>query len=259
MAHGASVRVALINQSEADSKALPLLATVLTQFMAMFAADTDETPTEVIVAPNNIAPPGFIEALILQTPDVDGALAYHDRDDKGNPRIKSFYGLIPGGEIFHDPSGGLASLNAELQHEIAETKRDPFANRYVDLAIKDPQGSGKIYKSVADEDEDPVQESGDSFDVEGTKCDRTNYVLPVWFDQDAPKGTIVDRLNMLSGPATVAAGGYVIVREAYTQDDQIFARCIKLEHHSPMMAWRAKKKALPHSRTARRLAQVVQL
>lgn len=253
------VKIALTNKSEADSAAFPLLAQALKQFLDEYSQDWDLGPAEVRFAADGVVPPDHIEAVVLQTPDVDGALAYHDRDEQGNPRIKAFYGLVPGGELFHGPAGDGGSLLGELQHEGAETWSDLFANIYTDLTIADPQGSGKIYRACALETEDPVQEIADAFTVQGQKCDRTNYVLPRWFDPDASKGTKVDRIGVLPGPATVAAGGYVIVREAYAQDGQIFARHLKLDHHVPMQAWRARKKEHISSRTARRLAKVVRL
>lgn len=256
------MRTALINLSSADNKAMPILAEGLTAFGKMFCSDYGYDPSlvEVHVFANEAqAPTGWIKALVLDDLDAPGAMAYHDRDDQGNPYIKCGFHVIPNGELFRGPSGDGASLMGELQHEWAETMFDPFANSFYDIDIVDPQGSGKVYHSAAGETEDPVQEVVDSFDVQGTKCDRTNYVLPPWFDPTAPRGTKVDRIGALPGPGTVAAGGYVIVRESFTQDEQVFARCVRLDHHVPMRMWRAQKKASQHSRTARRLAKVVKL
>lgn len=257
------MRYALVNAgSQADTKAFPLLAEALTIFMKQYAVDKRLDPSAMECHPFptvDAVPPGWIQTLVQQTLDVDGAAAYHDRDAHGRAIIRCGYGIIPGGELFHDKAGRGSSLLGELEHEAAETEDDEGANQWVDLVVVDPQNPHSIYQVAAKESVDPIQETFDTFMVNGTKCDRTNYVLNEWYNGGVPKGVKVDRMGVLHGPGSIGPGGYCIVRRAIQRDGEVFAAALRLDHRDPMSHWRMAKKASKSSRTQYRLNQIVRL
>jgi|SRR6185369_2300713 len=257
------MRYALVNSgSLADPKAFPLLAEGLTVFLKGYAADKrlDPSAMECQAFPSaEQAPAGWVKILVQQTLDAPDAAAYHDRDEHGMPIIRCGYGLVPGGELFHDNTGRGSSLIGEAEHECAETEDDDNASTWVDLDVVDPQNPHHVYHIAAKEACDPTQETFDTMTVNGTKMDRTNYVLDEWYNSRIPKGTKVDRLGVLAGPGCIAPGGYCIVRRAVQRDGEVFAAALRLDHRDPMSTWRMQKKAHTSSRTQRRLLHVVRI
>jgi hypothetical protein len=257
------MRYALINAgSLADSKAFPLLAAACDVILKEYAALKRLDPSQMEVQPFpsiDSAPDGWVKTLVQQTLDVDGAMAYHDRDAQGNPIVLCGYGLVPGGEIFRGKTGNGDSLLGELGHELLETEEDESANQWVDLDVTDPQDPTNVFHLAAKEPADPTQETFDTITVNGTVCDRTNYVLNAWYNSQVPAGTPVDRMGVLTRPGTIAPGGYCIVRRAYSEEGQVFARALRLDHRVAMADWRMMKKSHPRSRTQRRLSQVVRI
>ncbi len=249
------MKIALLNQSKADSAAFPRLAEGMKKFLDLFCADWGLLPIEVRWFPDaKSGPAGFVGCVVLDHADTD-RIGYHDRDDDGNSIIKGFLDGVPNGELFRGPDGDGGSLLGLLQHEAAETAIDPFANCYVDRDVTDP-ATNKIYHSVAFEVADAVQELADTLTLDdGTLCDRVDYLLPGWFNPDASGGAF-DRLGALTGAGTIAKGGYALVRETVAEDGQVCARTRRVDHPVQKMAeWRARLKALPTSRTSRRLAK----
>jgi hypothetical protein len=257
------MRYALVNDgSQADKKAFPLLAEALNLFLKQYAADKRLDPSEMecqSFSSIDLVPPGWIQTLVQQTLDVADAAAYHDRDAHGKPIIRCGYGIIPGGELFHDKNGRGSSLLGEMEHEAAETEGDEGANQWVDLDVVDPQNPHSVFHIAAKEEVDPIQETFDTFMVNGTKCDRTNYVLNEWYNGKTPKGTKVDRMGVLHGPGAIGPGGYCIVRRAIQRDGEVFAAALRIDHRDPMSEWRLMKKAHKSSRTQYRLNQILRI
>jgi hypothetical protein len=99
--------------------------------------------------------------------DAPGALAYHSVDDKGRPV------LYVGMNANRSEGGNLLDVLSESwTHEVFETARNPFVNRYLD--------AGGLFGSrkVADEACDPVQGSG--WRQGATLI--SNFTLPSWGD-----------------------------------------------------------------------------
>ena len=249
------MKIALLNQSKADAAAFPRLAEGVKRFLDLFCADWELLPVDVqSFADANAVPAGFIHCVILDKAEGEN-VGYHERDDKGNALIKGFLDAVPNGELFHGPNGDGGSLIGLLQHECAETAIDQFANCYCDRDVID-KSTAKVYHAVALEVADPVQELADTMTLtDGTVVDRIDYVMPDWFSPEAT-GSKMDRMGALTQAGTIAPGGYAIVRETVSDDGQVCARTLRIDHHlQKMAAWRERMKARASSRTMRRLSQ----
>jgi hypothetical protein len=176
--------------------------------------------------------------------------------DTGEVRLLTIQDVLdaPDALGYHDDVLGvifariLADNNAEAgPHEVCEEEGDPTCDLWM------PMGDGR---EVAKESCDPVE--GDSYDQEATVGDETrqvpvsNYVLPSWFD---PNGKApYDKKGLLKAPLTMTPGGYMIVRDAAGDVEDVFAQNRRVEpggEEGRLMAER--KKARPDSRLARRL------
>lgn len=97
------------------------------------------------------------------------------------------------------------SVLSVLSHEVLEMLADPYANAW---AIGPERTEGALYAYEicdATESDQYVQE------LRGTRGAVSNFVLPNWFDPDAPPGTKVDFLGKCPGPFQIAPGGYMMV------------------------------------------------
>lgn len=123
--------------------------------------------------------------------DAPGALAYHTVDDHGRPTLRLGVNQIRavGGSL-------LDNVSETLSHEIFETQRNPFVNRYLDGPW---QG-----KKVADEACDPVQGSG----YRHGQTLISNFTLPAWGDIGDVDGPW-DFQKVLIGPFECAPTGYL--------------------------------------------------
>jgi hypothetical protein len=150
---------------------------------------------------------GNCPATIDDTPDVPGALGYHDEDDNAVPYIKVFtISLDSGGEVLT----GDQAVSVTLSHEVLELTGDAPANRWVD----GPGGMDYAFELC-----DAVE--GDTYEIDGVAV--SNFVLPAWFDPKAKAGESFDYLGKLTAPFTMTAGGYMIVRTEPGKVTQVFA------------------------------------
>jgi hypothetical protein len=202
----------------------------------------------------------------VDQPDVLGCSGYHDVDEAGRAYGRAFLSMIPDRVILRDPTNKGASLAALLAHEAAEMALDILANAYQDGPFIDPK-TNRSYAQVAVELCDPVQEAAYPILVNTHVVDGANFVLPAWFNRRLTTGK-VDYLGMLRGPLTLAPGGYAIVRDT-AKDRQVFANLFKgkaekqparikvklqkVAAPEPAAEWREAIKALPGSRTQRRM------
>lgn len=165
-----------------------------------------------------LVPKGAWSIVLLDDPDVAGALGYHDLDPQGNPY----------GRVFIQPSlDNHVSVSSVLSHEVCEAFIDPFANEWADAS----HGVSYAFEAC-----DAVESS--SYKIKGIEV--SNFVTRMWYDPGSI-GDQYDYLNRLSAPFTLESGGYVITM----QDGQVGQ---KFAEDYP--AWRQELKSAPQpSRT----------
>lgn len=181
-----------------------------------------------------------VTLLIVDNPDVAGALGYHDVDPQGNAYGRVFVDpvLDNGGSALGDKGDPSLAVSAVLSHEVLEWWVDPFCQLWADAGTK----------SVAYEVGDPVQ--GDSYMVNGVSV--SNFVTPAWFNPKAEHGPY-DAMGKVSKPFTLTPGGYWI-EMADGKVKQVFAEDRHAGASTPFAAATlAATKLHPASRTYRRL------
>lgn len=162
-------------------------------------------PIDIVVAASahDVAHLGRVRVIhVVDNLDDPDALAYHTFDAHGNPvlrvganvcRLEGQSNGTPFRDVFSDA----------LMHEVFETERNPFVNKYV-------AGPWR-HKKVADEACDPLQGSG-------YRCGKTwipNFTLPAWSDPRDADGpydfvsTIPKTVRVLTAPFTKLATGYL--------------------------------------------------
>lgn len=200
-----------------------LITDVAGKFMSLVTAAWEKAPISVVFKPGATkVDPGFVPMFLLNTPDVDGAEGYHDITG-GAPYAKVFLATVPGGEWLHDPSGQGQCLAAVAAHEFAEAALDSMANLWASQAVTDPQ-SGTEYNQLAFELCDPVQNYAFTINAaDGTVVDVSDFVLPPFFDPEAPAGSKFSQMGIPTAPGQVTPGGYAIVQNT-NSEGQIFAR-----------------------------------
>lgn len=159
---------------------------------------------------------------VLDDPDQQGALGYHDLDNRDRPYAR----------VFARPSlDNDVSVSSVLSHELLEAFIDPGVQMWAENL-----DTGRL---VALEVGDPVE--SDSYRMsDGTEV--SNFVLPAWFDA-ASRGPY-DRMGRVHAPFAMSAGGYEIVMHG-GQVSQTFG-------DNPPPDWRRALKHAPGSRTSRR-------
>lgn len=134
-----------------------------------------------------LVPAGAWPVVILDDPDVAGALGYHDLDPNGKPYAR----------VFARPTltAGV-SLSSVISHEVCEAVVDPYANLWADA------NHGVSYAFEAC---DPVE--SDAYMIDGVEV--SNFVTRAWFDPSATNGPF-DHMHKLDAPFTMSPGGYLI-------------------------------------------------
>src|SRR5262245_32428194 len=131
--------------------------------------------------------------------DVDGALGYHDRNNRG----------IPYGFVFTEVSRELGEpWSVTLSHEALELVGDPQVN----LLVKGPHPNPSEQREVFHWFEmcDAVQ--AETYEIDGVAV--SNFVLPLYFTGEAEPGSRNDFLGTRHGKATLRSfgvnpGGYI--------------------------------------------------
>ena len=199
-------------------------------------------PPSVVYVPAAIPPLGHYDALIgiLDDADQAGDLGWHTEGPDA-----TVYGRVFARPVLDNGGNALSndlSVCSVLSHEVIETLGDPACNRWAQ------QDSGCL---VAMELADPVE--SDSYKItvvagnESVSGTVSDFVLPSWFDPDAPARP-TDYCGLISSPFQVRDTGYSIVMEGGTVSEQ-WGR----EYPS----WRLATKETGTSRTARRDGSVV--
>lgn len=182
-------------------------------------------------------PPAFVLTIVDKIDDQPaGVLGYHDEDAKGTQ-----FAVVACGPVL---DAGMAVLTGDwsvasvLSHEVCEWLVDPACNKWA------ATGTGRFYcYETCDAVEAPTYDIA----VPGAvSVSVSNFVLPAWFDPQAPKGTKVDFLGELAKPFTIARGGYAVYADA-SGEHQVTG--------DEFPAWRLAMKQGPAARTLRRAGQ----
>jgi hypothetical protein len=148
-------------------------------------------------------PKGWWQIVICDDPDQAGALGYHELSENGDPLGKVFARL--------DLQVG-SSWTVTLSHELLEMLADP------DINVCAEGADGKMY---ALEVCDPVEADNLGYDIDGVLL--SDFVTPSWFQPSRQMSCYDFRLHV-SGPARLAPGGYISVRDDQGNWTQINAR-----------------------------------
>ena len=185
------------------------------------------------------APDGSAVIGILDDADQAGDLGWHTEASGG----------VVFGRVFARPvlsNGGDAlsrqlSVCSVLSHEVTETFLDPSCDLWADA------GNGTCFAregcDAVESDSYGLSVGTGPHTVAGTVSD---FVLPAWFDPNAPSRAKFDYLGLLSGPFQVRSTGYTLTMTEGSVSQTFGA-------HYP--EWRKATKEWPTARTARRLRQ----
>lgn len=245
------MKIAIVNQSQRlAAKDVDIMVKACQDQATLHFAPAWELlpPVLKVVASMDQVPDGYIAMVLMDAPDAPGALGYHsEASDKIYGRIFVNPVLDNGGVVLFDTSNpGNVSVSSVLSHEVCELICDPFIDYWVDGPVL-PQGPCYALEVC-----DPVQ--GDSYtmpvqNVDGTPLamvSLSNFVLPSWFDDQAPDGSKVDYMGTAKGPFQMTPGGYMVVRNGPGSEQQVFGETMP-------PAWRQKK--ADAARTVRRGAK----
>jgi hypothetical protein len=178
---------------------------------------------------------------VLDDADQAGDLGWHTEGPDAD-----VYGRVFAAPVLQNGGDALTnelSVCSVLSHECIETFGDAACNRWAQR----PDGSW-----VAVELADPVE--GDSYPVTVESNAQTvtgtlsDFVLPAWFDPDAPTGR-TDWLSLVTAPFQVRDTGYVITMAAGST-------AVTEQWGAKYPEWRKATKASPTARTARRDPQL---
>lgn len=191
MAQTAVPRVAVVNESTKIENSLTYHITKALQLQVRrdFAPIWGTDATVVATEPADLAAHHWVLG-VFDSSDQADALGYHDITPLGKPVMKVFV---------NDAIAAGMSLSSVASHELLETLVDPFIES---LALNDAgDGTGELFGlEVAD----PVQ--ADVYLIGNLPV--SNFVTPWWFGDPLPAGLKYDFLGKLSGPFTIAPGGY---------------------------------------------------
>jgi hypothetical protein len=160
-------------------------------------------------------PVGSVPMLIVDNPDVAGALGYHDVDPRGMPYARVFVDPIldNGGSVLGDKGDASLSVSGCASHETGEWTYDDACNLWAD------DGNGLEW---CRESGDPVQADAYRIDLApGKRVWVSNLVLPAWFNPLNSTGPF-DLMGKLTGPFTLSPGGYALQRSG-GRIHQVFA------------------------------------
>jgi len=173
---------------------------------------------------------------VLDDADQAGDLGYHSEGDGGVTFGRVFARPVfqNGGDVLTDT----LSVSSVLSHEVTELMLDPDCNRWCQRA------DGTL---IALEGADPVESSSYSVKVttpsSSVAVSVSDFVLPAWFDPDAPVTARFDYLGAVTAPFQVQPTGYTIQMAGGTVTEQWGAKYPE---------WRKQTKLAESARTQRR-------
>ena len=182
-----------------------------------------------IIASDKVSPGG--EPLVfydkLPQGEQDGTLGEH-WEEQGVVRGAVFVEeeLKYGGGVLTVPSHApeqATTVAATGMHELAELLLNPTTTCWWDGPIT---VHGKTYAQVASEIADPVEGTLIARAVAGTTVEISDYILPDWYDPEAPSRTapapVYNRARTLKAPFTMGPASYVIVRDGIGKEQAVF-------------------------------------
>lgn len=169
--------------------------------------------------------PGVLALKLVDKCSADGALGFHYEESDGtlDGEIGVSDLLSAGGGVLTPGSNG-DSLSSVCSHEAIEAALDPNCNRWLDGPVI---LHGTSWASVADEACDPCQAAG--YYKAGVWV--SDFILPAWRDPRNQKGPW-SFTGAVKSALGMAAGGYLIVRNAPGTEQDVFAEM------SNAMPWR---------------------
>lgn len=191
--------VAILNRSDGaitDAEAGRIVAALQTQVDRDFAPAWGIGAKLTFVASSDMTSwAGKWNILLLDTLDQPGPLGLHDCTPEGQPLGKVYVG---------DDITSKTEPSVTISHELLEMLANPHAN----LLVRDkrPGVTGLVFYTY--ESCDAVQGDGLGYVVDGVTV--SDFVLPRYFDSLAQDGPF-DFKGHLTGPLTVAPGGYMMV------------------------------------------------
>lgn len=166
---------------------------------------------------------------IFDNSDQAGALGYHDQSPEGIAYARVFARtILAHGGTIHD---SVDSISVAMSHEIAELVCDPAINYWAE------NNDGHLFAvEVCDAIQDQAYLIDDVY--------VSDFLLPAFFNPNAPPGTRLDYLHKLSRPFTMTRGGYQIRRAPDGSSANVYG--------SALPDWKRTDKEHPAARTARR-------
>jgi hypothetical protein len=234
--------IAVVNKSAriTHDQAVAMTAACNAQMMAHVAPLWRAWPATVALCSSESTVPANASPIYLfDSPDQPNAEGWHSEDPHGRVYGKVFANpvLDNGGTVL----SGANSVSGVLSHECIEAWGDPQVNRW----IEGPDG--KLY---ADERADPVEMDSYDVNVGGAHVAVSNFILPAWCDDSPPAHSQFDYMHRLTAPFTMTRGGYMVYREAGTEQ-QTFGRVVA-EFGIEYPEWKKPGKMHVAARTARR-------
>lgn len=197
------ILVSIINDSATlkGRNLVPILEALAKQLFRDALPVYGQVPALELATMTDRSPDADAIIFIVDEPDIDGALGYHDEVAGGLFYAKIFVKPIieNGGSL----QTGANSVSATISHELLEMLGDESANKWADRTDS--------LASYAFELCDAVQ--NDSYDIDGVAV--SNFVYPAFFDEKAAADSRFDYLGKLSAPFEMTSGGYQIVRDEY--------------------------------------------
>lgn len=157
------------------------------------------------------APAGSWIIGILDDPDQADALGWHTEDSQGRifGRVFARPALSHGAKVLE----GANAVSTTLSHEVLETFGDPNVNQWADA------GNGISYSwELCDAVESDFYELRLQ---DGKAAAVSNFLLPAWFDPQAPRGSQFDYMKRVNAAFQMTQGGYVVI-EQEGQQKQLF-------------------------------------
>jgi hypothetical protein len=185
--------IAVLNQSNgavADADVATMADAIATQIQDVAKAWNREPATVTFYSSATAVPTGAYGVAIVPTinDQPQNVLGYHIEN----------WGVVAAQPILANAQTltGDWSVSSTLSHEVLEMFIDPACNLWA------ANGQGTAYSlEVCDPVEAPT------YTVNNVSV--SNFVTPSWFDPQTPATAQTDKTGQVTGPFTVAAGGYV--------------------------------------------------
>lgn len=236
--------IAIVNISNvvSDDEARHWVAAIQ-QFMPEFDNAWKLTSTGIAFVPKNGGAPltGMNRMILADDSDQAAALGYHEDDASGVPIGYAFAKTCIRDGV---------SIPATVFHEVGEMRINPFINLFV--ALPDGRRFIKEVSDAVEADEDCVTITMPS----GPNVLLSDFVLPSYFDMNAPRADFYDYSKRLTEPLpAMLPGGYLAYQDAsgnWGQLDRVAspARRAQIRPHVLSRRYRAMFRTWQRSTTA---------